>query len=306
MNTPPHNPHRGRLTLALAITVVLWSSAFAAIKSAGQDYGAGELALLRFSVAAVVLAIAGICKRSRLPRGAEIFWCFITGLIGVAIYHPFLNYGEHKVSAGAASLLINSAPVWTAILAPLFLNEKITLQKAAGIAVSFVGIALLVVGKDGHFTLEPAALFIIGSAICHSLFVIVQKKYLSKLSALDFTLWTAVFGVLILLPVFGISTWQELHKAHLRATLEVVYLGIFPATIAYIAFAYAAARMPASQVMTFMYLVPALAMIISWAYLKEVPTALSLLGGALAIAGVAIVNTAKRDMTTPAPVIEEG
>jgi drug/metabolite transporter (DMT)-like permease len=134
----------------------------------------------------------------------------------------------------------------------------------------------------------------------------VQKKYLSTLSALDFTLWTAIFGVLILLPIFGISTWHALKEAHLRATLEVVYLGIFPAAIAYIAFAYAAARMPASQVMTFMYLVPALALVISWVYLKEVPSAPSLLGGALAIAGVAIVNTAKRDMTIPAPVIEEG
>jgi drug/metabolite transporter (DMT)-like permease len=264
------------------------------------------LALLRFSVAAVVLGVAGICKGSRRPRGWEIFWCFVTGLVGVAIYHPFLNYGEHQVSAGAASLLINSAPVWTAILAPVFLSEKITVQKTVGIAVSFVGIALLVIGKDGHFRLEPGALFIIGSAVCHSLFVIVQKKYLFNLSALDFTLWTAVFGVLILLPLFGVSTWHAVQGAHVRATLEVVYLGIFPAAIAYIAFAYAAARMPASQVMTFMYLVPALAMVISWVYLKEVPTGLSLLGGALAIAGVAVVNTAKRDTTLPAPVIEEG
>jgi len=125
----------------------------------------------------------------------------VTGLIGIAIYHPCLNFGEHVVSAGAASLLINSAPVWTAILAALVLKEKIGVRKIVGIAVSVVGVALLALGKG--LTLEPAALLIVGAAFCHSCFVIVQKMKLSRFGALEFTLWSMCAGVLWLLTMMA-------------------------------------------------------------------------------------------------------
>ncbi|HEY4330777.1 MAG TPA: DMT family transporter [Phycisphaerae bacterium] len=303
MSKPSFHP-KG-VIIALTITVVLWASAFVMIKSAGAAYGAGELALLRFAVAAVVLGVGGVVKRVRMPgrRGGRWFLC--TGFIGVAVYHPCLNYGEQVVSAGAASLLINSAPVWTAILATVFLGEKITMRKGAGIAISFIGVVLLVMAKNDAFSLQPAALFILGSAFCHSVYVIIQKKFLADFTALEFTLWTVCAGVLWLLPVFGLSTYRAVMTAALPRTLEVVYLGIFPAAIAYIAFAYATVRMPASRVMTFMYLVPALAMLIAWAYLGEIPTALSLTGGALAITGVAVVNTARKERG-PIIAVEEG
>jgi len=305
-NMNQHGKSSGsRVAGALAIVVIFWASAFAVIKSAGSVYGAGELALLRFTVAGVVLGIASVVKGVRVPRGREVGWFFVSGLLGVAIYHPFLNYGEQVVSAGAASLLINSAPVWTAILATFLLNEKVSLRKAVGIGVSFAGISLLTLGKKEGLALEPAALFVVGSAVCAAIYVIVQKKYLSGFGALEFTLWTVWAGVILLVPLFGVQTARRVGVAPLRPTLEVVYLGIFPAAIAYIAFAYATVRMPASRVMTFMYLVPAMAMLIAWPYLGEVPTGLALVGGALAIGGVAIVNTAKKE-AGPVTAIEEG
>lgn len=301
MSIPTSNPKA--VALALTVTVLLWASAFVVIKSAGTVYGAGELALLRFSIAAGALGIAGAVRGVRRPRGREFFWFGVTGLIGIALYHPCLNYGEHVVSAGAASLLINSAPVWTAILASVFLKEKIGARKIVGIAVSVVGVALLALGKG--LTLEPAALLIVCSAFCHSCFVIVQKMKLSRFGALEFTLWSICAGVLWLLPVFGAATVQRVMAAPAKATLEVAYLGIFPAAIAYMAFAYATVRMPASRVMTFLYLSPAAAMVMAWGYLGEVPRALSLVGGALAISGVAIVNTARKETGTVVAV-EEG
>jgi drug/metabolite transporter (DMT)-like permease len=304
MNTP----HSGRVTLALAITVLLWASAFAVIKSAGQAYGPGELATLRFTIAATALGIAAAVKGVRHPRGAQIFWFMVTGFTGFSLYHPFLNYGEHHISAGTASLLINSAPVWTAILAALFLHEKISWRKALGIGISFAGITLLVFGQSAHISLEPAALVVLTSAVCAAVYVTVQKKFLSEFNALEFTFWSVFAGVLQLWPIFGISTVQTLLRERLQQpTLEIAYLGIFPAAIAYMAFAYATVRMPASQVMTVMYVTPPITMLIACIYpdQREWPTALSILGGALAIAGVAVVNTARKE-TAPVKAIEEG
>jgi drug/metabolite transporter (DMT)-like permease len=294
----------GSVLAALIVTVTLWASAFPVIKTAGEAYGAGDLATLRFTIAAATLGSYAIYKQARRPRGVDIFWFFMTGLLGVAIYHPFLNYGEHKVSAGGASLLINSAPVWTAILAALLLREKIGWRKVVGIAVSFTGIVLISLGQKGGLSLEPAALFVVGSAICAAFYVIIQKRFLAKYTALEFTFWTVFAGVILLAPVFGWSTFQTAMKAPGRNTLEVAYLGVFPAAIAYMTFAYATVRLPASRVMSCMYFIPPLTMLMAWPYNDERPSGVSLIGGALALGGVAIVNMARKEIT-PVIAVEE-
>lgn len=315
MPTPP-SFSRPRVATALALTLLPWASAFAVIKSAGQTYGAGDLALFRFAAASVVLTLAALATRIpalrlqpvRLPPRRDLPLFLLSGLLGVALYHPFLNYGEHTVSAGAAALLINSAPVFTAILAALLLKERVGLQRALGIALSFAGIALISVGQSGTIDLTPEALIIVAAAVCAAFYVILQKRRLSHYSALEFTLYTFWAGVLLLLPLFALSTARTLAYAPAKATLEVLYLGIFPGALSYMAFAYATVRLPAARVMSFMYLVPALAMLVAWIYLREVPTALSLVGGALAIGGIVIVNTAaqkKAPHSAPLVAIEE-
>ncbi|HVT82710.1 MAG TPA: EamA family transporter [Phycisphaerae bacterium] len=304
---PPSPTPKSRGVLALAITVFFWASAFAVIKSAVQEYGPGELATLRFTIAATALGIAALVKGVRRPRGSEICWFMATGFTGFSLYHPFLNYGEKKITAGTAALLINSAPVWTAILAALVLHEKVTFRKFLGISISFAGIALLVFGQSGRISLEPAALVVLTSAVCAAFYVTIQKKFLARFNALEFTFWSVFAGMLQLWPFFGISTVQTVARAPMQPTLEIVYLGIFPAAIAYMAFAYATVRMPASRVMTVMYITPPITMLMACAYpaQREWPTLLSVVGGVMAIAGVAVVNTARKEVV-PVKAIEEG
>jgi drug/metabolite transporter (DMT)-like permease len=306
---------RPRIAAALTITLLPWASAFAVIKSAGERYGAGELALLRFTTASFALTLAALATRIpalrlapvRLPRLHDVPAFFLSGLLGVALYHPFLNYGEHTVSAGAAALLINSAPVFTALLAAFLLKEHVGPRRWTGIALSFAGIALLAFGQSGRqggLVFSPAALLIVAAAVCAAFYVILQKRRLAGYTALEFTLYTFWAGVLLLSPLFARGTLHTLATVPAKPTLEILYLGLFPGAISYLAFAYATVRLPAARVMSFMYLVPALAMLIAWAYLREVPTSLSLLGGALAIGGIAIVNTAAARRTpAPAPLI---
>jgi len=304
---PPIPTPKGRVTLALSVTIFFWASAFAVIKSAVTVYGPGELAMLRFTIAGMVLGMAAVVKGVRRPRGMEILWFMVTGLVGFSIYHPFLNFGEIKVSAGTAALLINSAPVWTAIVAGFVLGERITWRTVLGIGVSFTGIALLVFGQSGSLTLEPAALFIVASAVCAAFYVTVQKRFLSRFGALEFTLWSVLAGVVQMLPVFGVATVHRVMEAPWWATAEIAYLGIFPAAIAYLAFAYATVRMPASRVMTIMYITPPITMVMACAFpdQREWPSVLSIAGGAMAIAGVAVVNMTRRQ-TQPVVAVEEG
>lgn len=197
------------------------------------------------------------------------------------------------MTAGAASLLIAFAPICTALLAIIFLGERLRVWGWLGIAVSFLGVVLIALGEGEGLRLDPGAFLILLAALSMSLYFVFQKRYLKKYSALQFTtyaIWAGTFFLLVFLP--GLA--QAIRAAPLDATLAVVYLGVFPAALAYVTWTYALSRAPASIVASFLNLSPVLAILIAWVWLEELPVILSLTGGFLSLYGVILVNTRGR------------
>ncbi|MHB1016651.1 MAG: DMT family transporter [Coriobacteriia bacterium] len=292
MTTEP----RTRTAIAIAVTLVLWSSAFAAIKVGLRCYSPGEVALLRFGTASIVLGIYAVATRMRLPRREDVGHIALAGVLGITVYHVALNYGEQTVSAGAASLIIAAAPVFTAALASFFLGERLTAWGWIGIAVAFSGVALIAFGEGGDgLRLEPGAALIGLSAIVTAVYSIMSKPLLARYRPLEFTtyvIWAGTMPMLLWAP----GMFASMSSASLESTLSVVYLGVFPAALAYLFWSYALSRMPASTLATFLYLAPVSAIFIAFVWIGEVPAPLALVGGVVAIAGVALTNTLGRRM----------
>jgi drug/metabolite transporter (DMT)-like permease len=127
------------------------------------------------------------------------------------------------------------------------------------------------------------------ASLAQSAYFVIQKPVLRTYRAIEVVSYVTWVGTLMLL-VFLPGLVADVQVAPLDATLAVVYMGIGPGAVAYAAWAYVLSRMQASRASSFLYIVPVIAFTIAWFWLGEVPTYMSIAGGALALAGVALVN----------------
>jgi len=185
-----------RILMAIAITLIFWASAFAGIRVGLKAYSPGNLVLFRFLTASVALLVYAIITRMTLPEKKDLPAILFLGFIGITVYQLALTFGELKVTAGSASLLIASTPIFTAILAMFILKEKIKTWGWIGILISFLGVSLVALGEGEGVRFEPAAFLILIAAISTSFYFVLQKPYLKKYSPLKFVtyaIWSGTF-----------------------------------------------------------------------------------------------------------------
>jgi drug/metabolite transporter (DMT)-like permease len=291
-----------RLALAAAgVTVVLWASAFVSIRSAGTAYSPGPLALGRLLAGALVLGAVLLIRREGLPPRAAWPGILVSGLLWFGVYMVVLNWGEQEVDAGTAAMVVNVGPLLIALLGARFLRESLPPRLLAGMAVSFAGAVAvgLSMSGEGRASVLGVALCLL-AAVAYAGGVVAQKPALAHGSALQVTTFGCLVGAVACLPFAG-RLIEEAGRAPLPATLNMLYLGVFPTALAFTTWAYALARTTAGRMGATTYAVPALVVLMAWAFLGELPGPLTLLGGALCLAGVAVSRSRPAGTGAAAP-----
>jgi drug/metabolite transporter (DMT)-like permease len=277
-----------RPALALAATVLLWGSAFAAIRSALEHFSATHLSVLRLLVATLALCAIAVARGVRLPPRRDLPAIAAVGFTGMTAYQLLLNSGEQTVPAGTASLLVNLSPVFTAIGAAAWLGEDMTRRRWTGVVVACSGATLIALAGEGGIALEEGALLVLGAAVAQAAFFLVQKPLLRRHGSLELTTWAMAIGALLALG-FAPGLPAAIGSAPAEALLAVAFLGVGASALGFVTWAYACARVDVSVAAATLYTVPVVAFGAGWLWLGERPAAAALAGGAIALAGVALV-----------------
>ena len=277
---------------AVIITILIWASAFPAIRAGLAAFGPVELGAARFAIAGLPAALYLLILRPGWPRGGEIWRILTGGIFFVALYTVLLNIGEQTVSAGAAAFIINVNPIITAIFAMLLLNETFSSRAWVGTAISFAGIGLIALGEGEGLRIDIGALFVFGAALCNTVTTIAQKPLFKKHRPVTVAAWNIVIGAVLLSP-FIPSAAMQVPQASTEALLATIYLGIGPSLIAYATYSVMLSKFPASRASNFLYSVPPISTLLGFVWLGEVPTLFAVIGGVMALVGVVMVNLSK-------------
>ncbi|MBT2466878.1 DMT family transporter [Streptomyces sp. ISL-66] len=289
MDNSPDGPGADRRALiAAAVTVVLWASAFVSIRSAAAHFGPGALAFGRLLTAALVLGLVLLVKRVPPPPKRAWPGILASGVLWFGLYMVTLNWGEQLVDAGTAAMIVNIGPILIALLSGWLLKEGFPPMLLAGMAVSFAGAVVVGLSTSGGGSASlGGVLLCLLAALTYGAGVVSQKPALRYASPLQVTTYGCFVGTAVTLP-FAWQLVDQLPGAPLAATLNMVYLGLFPTALAFTTWSYALSRTTAGKMGATTYAVPAVVVLIAWIALDEIPTGMTLLGGAICLAGVAV------------------
>jgi len=277
------------MAAAHLLVILLWGSAFAGIRHGLEGYSPEHLSFLRLLVGSSALLFYAVIRKMKLPEIKDLPVIFLFGFLGFAVYQTALNFGEQTVSAGAASLLVSTSPVFIGLLGKLFNKERTGKWYWTGALISMAGIVLISFGAGGGFELGIGVLLILIASLSESIYFVFQKNYLEKYGALPFTAYT-IWAATIFMGFFAPGIGSQIAEAPLGATISAIYLGLFPTVVAYFSIAYITAQSGASEAASSLYLTPAASFIIAWIWLGEVPAIMTVAGGVITLLGVSLTH----------------
>ncbi len=271
--------------LATAVVVLCWAYSPVGIHIGLEGYSPGHLALLRFLIASVFMAGIALALDISLPRWRDLPWLLVLGFFAITLHHVSLNYGQQGLSAGASSVLAQSAPIFSTLTAFFWLKEPVSGWRWGCVALGLVGALLVVVGDRGLGSIQPQGLLVLLAAFSWGLYFVLQRRFSGRYGLLT-TVCYMVWGGTLLLLVYAPGLDQAVVQASWRVNLAVVLLGLFPSALAYLAWAYVLARVEVSRASIAMYLIPPVAMLLAAAVLGETLRAGVVVGAAVVLGSV--------------------
>lgn len=281
--------------LALTGTVTFWGLSFVATKIALETFPTFTLVFIRFGLASILFLILmlrfGFPRFTRKEHGKLL----LVALFEPGLYFVFETIGLQHTSASKTALIIATIPIAVTVFGTIFIGERTNAMGLIGIGLSFVGIAILVVGAPGFSWDMKGSLFgdllIFGAVISAALYTITARDLgKNNHSSLEITGLQTIYGAIFFAPAFllelpGID-WSLITA---RSACAMVYLTLFATVGAFLCYNYSLTKMPAFRAAIFINCIPVVTAIGAWFLLDEKLTLLQICGGGMVLFATEIV-----------------
>jgi drug/metabolite transporter (DMT)-like permease len=283
-----------RVIVALAVAVLLWGTSYALVKTISAEVPPITIALLRTVISLPLLIPLAFYKGNGAAALRSNWKALLAlGISGVAAYQVLQNIGITMTSTSEAGVLLNSDPIFIAILSAAFLKEKIGRYKAIGIAVAFVGVSVIVLRSGvsvGAGAISIAGdIFAILAALSWAIYSVHGKRVLEKGNTYDVTAFASLMGAIVLAPltlgVEGVALPSDL-----TTWLILVFLGLGASGTAYLMWYVAVKGSNASDAGVALFFVPLIAVTVGILFMGEELSLLFGVGTALVLIGVTIAE----------------
>lgn len=286
--------------LIVGFPVLFWACAFPLIIVSLRELSPVNLAILRLFIASMIFLCLVLFQRKRFSPfyKKDILPLFLLGFVGVSVYHLSLNYGEQFVSAGAASLIIATIPIFVVVLAKIFLSELIDKKILTGIVIALAGVVIISLRGNPDARIEidylSGALAVVLAAFVGAVYTIAGKKMMDRYNPLSLTAYAFLIGNLGLIPFLSGSFFDEIMNLSLITWASVLFLAFFPTVIAYSLWYTALEVKKASEISVFLYATPVISTFLGTIFLREQITIFYVLGGGFVLIGLYVVNRQRR------------
>ena len=276
------------INLYIIISIIFWASSFVGIRAAITDFSPIEIAVLRFIVSSIALLLIIISQKTILPKKEHLLRFVQLGFVLFA-NHITLNYGIRTITAGETTLIVSTSQIFQVLLACLFLKENISGRFLIGLLFCFLGVSIIAFQKSIGVSFNLGVVLVLIAAVTNAAFFVLQKPLLKKYRPLEVVSYSTWITTLFLLPLGG-SAIKSLSMAGLSSIFSVVYIGIV-SVIAHICWSKVLSKIDASKAAIFLYTVPVMTIVIGFLWLRELPSLISCLGGAIILGGVVLSNS---------------
>lgn len=274
--------------IELVTLAALWGASFLFMRMGAPEFGPIVLIFLRTGIAAIFLLPFVLLSRKWTFIKENALLMFTVGVVGTAVPFSLLSYAVLSVSAGYASILNATAPIFTAIIAWLWVKDELSLSAVIGLVVGFSGVAILTFddqGSSSGVSLLPV-LAGLGATFCYGIGANFTKQKLSHVHPLALACGSQLGATISLLPL-SIWLWPAQIPGQ-QAWISVVLLGIACTAFAFILYFRLIANVGVNKAITVTYLIPFFGVIWGMIFLDETLTLFMLAGGLFILTGVAL------------------
>lgn len=271
------------------MVAVIWGSGFLFAKVAIEHFPPILLMALRFTVTALVLVWFVPIPRKQLSR---LFW---VALIGAAIQYSLTFTGLKHIYASTAIIVIQLEVPFAVLIAVVFLKDRVDFIKIAGIVLAFIGV--VIIAGEPHLQGDLFWVAMVAAGAFTWAVGQVMIKSLGPVGGFTLIAWIAVFAA----PQLYIASWlvesdqvAAVRSADWVVWAVVAYLGIIMTAVGYAIWYHLLGKYPVYQVAPFLLLLPVTTVLGGVLLLDEALTVRLMIGGALAIGGVAVINLIRR------------